>query len=539
MATGAIFTLVVNDGRQDNLLNASDLLKDRLSALARLNIDTPKYVPSLTDIEKTHVLFFNAHFKPFVAIGFEYQKLQPSSTATLNSTVSFSISQFGDFFHDMVLHVRLGPVTAATAANTWRWVSYPGERLMEKTKFSVNGTVLDEYSPQDYKFYREFRLCEDKRVGYDRCMGQQALLPAQVVPVSGLELNNGPNPVGSFGASTVTGVDESTGLWVQVSDGYQTVKTGTAHMDQSSANGHQRTDVLELTVPLIFWFNELPQLAIPAISIPYGTRFVEFEVTTLANLARGVVVTGNGGVGNSVAATLSVTGADFSVCNLYVNNIFVNPEIHDIFVKRIGFNLIRVHRKQVNRVTSCALGEQLMNNFKWPIETIYFGFRDVTRNQVTTGALSYLDHWHSFGQAFSVVNSTTLASTHVLTYQYNKLLPVVQSITVSAQGINVYADIPALLFNQYVPWAYGAKINTPKDPGVYCVTFNLYPGVYQPSGHINVSRAREFYIKYDNTIPTTARNLGVAITSADLMATARAINFLLISDGSAVLRYST
>jgi hypothetical protein len=30
--------------------------------------------------------------------------------------------------------------------------------------------------------------------------------------------------------------------------------------------------------------------------------------------------------------------------NLYTNNIFVHPAIHDIYIKKIGFTLVRVHR---------------------------------------------------------------------------------------------------------------------------------------------------------------------------------------------------
>jgi hypothetical protein len=31
--------------------------------------------------------------------------------------------------------------------------------------------------------------------------------------------------------------------------------------------------------------------------------------------------------------------------SLYVNNIFTHPAIHDIYIKRIGFFLVRVHRR--------------------------------------------------------------------------------------------------------------------------------------------------------------------------------------------------
>ena len=64
------------------------------------------------------------------------------------------------------------------------------------------------------------------------------------------------------------------------------------------------------------------------------------------------------------------------------------------------------------------------------------------------------------------------------------------------------------------------------------INFCLYPGTYQPSGHINVSRAREFYLQYDSSYVTSS-------DAAELIVNAVAINFLLISDGSATLRYAT
>jgi hypothetical protein len=64
------------------------------------------------------------------------------------------------------------------------------------------------------------------------------------------------------------------------------------------------------------------------------------------------------------------------------------------------------------------------------------------------------------------------------------------------------------------------------------INFCLYPGTYQPSAHINISRAREFYIQYTSSIIST-------VVNGTLIIVGIAINFLLVSDGSAVLRYST
>ncbi len=56
---------------------ATELLNQRIQdiscARAKSGLDP---TPTLSDIEKTHVLFVNAHFKPFASIGFEYNRVK-------------------------------------------------------------------------------------------------------------------------------------------------------------------------------------------------------------------------------------------------------------------------------------------------------------------------------------------------------------------------------------------------------------------------------------------------------------------------------
>ena len=114
-------------------------------------------------------------------------------------------------------------------------------------------------------------------------------------------------------------------------------------------------------------------------------------------------------------------------------------------------------------------------------------------------------------------------------------------IGIKAHGVKIYDDeFTADFYSTYLPWRYGNNVVTPEDPGAHLINFCLYPGEYQPSGHINVSRAREFYFKYySSVINNKANNGSPSCPSATLQIVASAINFLLISDGSAILRYST
>ena len=111
--------------------------------------------------------------------------------------------------------------------------------------------------------------------------------------------------------------------------------------------------------------------------------------------------------------------------------------------------------------------------------------------------------------------------------------PSFDVIGLKAHGIELYKEFPGKFYNSYLPYHYGSdKLRTPEDTGKFFLPFNFYPGTYQPSGHINVSRAREFYFSYSSSTITNVNN-------AEVFFMGTAINFLLISDGSAILRYST
>lgn len=616
MATGGIFQLITNDGRQDRMLMATSLLNRRLNLITQARMADSMVAdptPTLADVEKTHIIFTNAHFKPFAAIGYEYNKVRAAAgNPSLGQEVQFSIPQFGDFFHDMVLHVKLRqPTLTSTAADVsdapaMRWCTYPGERLMKKVQFEVNGNPLDEYTSHAMNFYREFQVGADKKVGWDRCVGQEVPHDGYVDQADWV--NNGAAP--AVGAHR---------FHSRVSDGAQ---TPSGQKDISSAGD------LELFIPLLFWCNKDPRLAVPSVAIPYGQRFINITLADQTELVN--YVPRGASTWSAPDGSIDESKNLVRTIELYINNIFVNPEVHDIFIKRIGFNLIRVHRQQLHTTTSSG-EELLLQQLKWPTESLFVGMKVKEYNSsVTYERAEHLDKWHTFSQtvntsfaedgwsadqSFSLVDTvadstitvadagtglvtitqgtgtldyTTVvnvgdlvtvvatggatliqrvvavtASTVVLdivedaafdavgalagvvvtsvtltrpvekTSTVAVCSPTLDTVTIKAHGISIYSDFPSGFYNSYIPLHYGGpNINTPKDCGALMITFCLYPGTYQPSGHINISRAREFYLEYTSSVIDSN-------TEGTLVVIASALNFLLISDGSAVLRYST
>lgn len=651
--------------------------------------------------------FVNAHFKPFAALGYEYNKVQNTAgSPRFGNNVTFSIPQFGDFFHDMVVHTTLNQVTtsvgvvpnvnalpllasvgttsalrsvqgalenppaldpatglpvsvsgmfvvdaspiAATrlaassaglssyelkivtrsyvdcagtvlisgdaAQNFVRYCDLPGLRLFERVKFDVNGNPLDEYDTLTYLYHDKFTVQPNKRVGWNRLVGQEVPIVAvsDLVSIDNVECLCSP------------GLDLQ-GNAVGAPEGNDTARQQTLVV-----NGPQTPKLvqpqLEMWIPLLFWFNMDPRLSIASVSIPYGQRMIDIQLADRSKLlylapgnlflqtrcecftlAMDGVAPESYGYGDNVFANAIAHGASDSVINyqvtthrepvlalnseitdanskdislvLYINNIFVNPEIHDIYIKRIGFSLIRVHRIQRDAVSN-PTEDKLLSNLKWPVETMYVAARP-TYNVKDVNLSQHRD-WHYFSRlhnehvyekccdqvvspvlltyttgtntnAVKVVEdsqfealSSGYVNTNAISLNKDFVYPVsertIDRVRVAAHGIPIYNDFSSRFFSDYSPYIWGGRnLATPDDQGALMVNFCLYPNTYQPSGHLNISRAREFYFQYTSSYigRTDSNNAtddysavnGESIRDAELLILAIAINFLLISDG--------
>ncbi len=671
MSTGAIFIIIANDGKQDNMLMATALLQKRLEQIIQYRVASGlDPVPTLLDIERTHILFVNAHFKPFAAMGFEYSsaKVQAGS-AQLGGESTFSIPQYGDFFADMALHVILSAGTFSYTSSAYssfdqefaqnftpciQYCDYPGERLCSLYTFAVNGTNLDQYDTNSMVFWRERRLPVNKIAGYNTLVGQDNGTDVEARYVNANVCSGNVQYTGSFSGGlqpAVSAPRAAASQRLKMYTGAQTplippstlvpIADAAATAATTFFSSSVTIPALEMFIPLQFWFNMDLRLAIPSVSIPYGQRFLTMTINTVDKLLYRRLrmpdgMTAAAASGYSVGlGTISVLPT-ITTFELLINNLFVNPEIHDIFIKRVGFTLIRVHRIQSFQTTNSGSNENLLSNFKWPIELMYIGARPkliesagdittsanvvLTSSNLTTAfpnptsqpwelagttAVPARTCWWKF-QNFGIqqyvtaenvlsvalangtnalsspssfyttaasttasiatlglvmADATSLEATPVTSvaaqptpipggsnpgtfggslvpltnYAYGAVpSSLILQISVKAHGVSLYQLYNVQFYQAYLPFTFGnLNVNATADAGHVMVMFAAYPGTYQPSGHINVSRAREFYL---------IANLSTLVNSTNqctLYVEAQAENFLLVSDGSAVLRYTT
>jgi Large eukaryotic DNA virus major capsid protein/Major capsid protein N-terminus len=361
MASGGPFVIVTNTGVQDKLLTAYNLLKARINAII-INKD-PSYteqdllslpeggylninenvLPSLNEIEKTHNVFVNSVYKPHIPLAFEYIKVGYSAPK-FGQKIEYMLPQVGNFINDMALHIRIKGLKAKDPRDRVRYVAFLGHRLLENVQFTVNSqNIIDEYTTDDYNSYYQHEVLPEKKVGWLRGVGQE---------------------IPNLGYITSDPLFDMHREYRWIGNGNQTLKY--SH------------DSIDLFVPLLFWFKNIKN-AIPSHIIPWGQTQIQVKLADISDI---VGFADYGGGGAYYEPTIEL-------CDLYINNIFTVPEIYELYAKKYTFSLIRVHRHHKEQITSNAehTYEALLNNLKWPTESLYFSFRP--RNN-----LNFSQYWY-------------------------------------------------------------------------------------------------------------------------------------------------
>ena len=198
--------------------------------------------------------------------------------------------------------------------------------------------------------HQKFKITPAKEVGWKRLVGQEVPIDAYTDLMSVAGQSAYPAGAGNVSSLAGTAVTASAASPVAVQ---------TARKLQQVVNGAQTPKAvqpaLEMWVPLIFWFNKDVRLSIASVSIPYGQRYITVDIEDQSKMLfvapgnlflrlKTEVVTNADGTAAGIAVTdykefttltpvLAAgstidTTQQVSHMELYINNIFVNPEIN-------------------------------------------------------------------------------------------------------------------------------------------------------------------------------------------------------------------
>lgn len=532
MSLGAVFKLVLRDERFDRFFTASDYLRKRLDEIRndrkkRKDAGEQGYTniqPTFIDIERTHILYVHGAYRPYVAIASEYTRVKPSGDGTAaiglsGSTLQFTFPIFGHFTSDMVLHLRFKAIGNAQAAAAQapptaqvpllRYCAYPGLRALKRVELKSDSVLIDDYTTDDAVSFGKFFVHADQRIGWDRCHGQQEERQA---------IYSGNGFMGTL----------------LYRDGPQTPKLFQEEVD--------------MFIPLQFWITRDASHAMLNDMISNTQRTITIEVAPLTQLIQALVPAPlpMPAIDNITPIGYTEVPLPFSKlpieADLYVNGLYTNPEIHDIFASRIGFSLVRVHRRQTTQLQAPA-DRFLLDQLKFPAEFLMVGMRD-------RKLAADFDRWWLMGTRVPKTKSTQLMVPAMI---WNKALQICQlvcreateistlesftsTIGITAHGIEIYPQLPAAFYNAYMPIRYAdnTMVVSPVDTSEFLVNFCLYPGKFNPSGYYNLSAGRELYIDYSTKSSLTDFTSG----QYEMVISMSALNFLIRKGDKLSLKYA-
>lgn len=472
------------DSKAGDVLVDAKALADRIKKLR-----SGQYEDVLSAINKTNLIHVYSEYRQSIQIANEYVKHQSMKTVNWGGDATFELTDIGHFWSDMVVNIKIGSMGVdisdrdlIVTADKYFYCDYPGVRLLESVEMTVDGNPIDKYTSDDVLFYQNFEVPPHKRTAWNRCIGQE-------------------QPKVGYKYYDNDAVREQTFIL----NGPQTLRPYQPELD--------------LWIPLQFWFNKGIENALCSggTATTSGQRYITIKLAKVTDIVNKVKYDGTSdGVEFQPPPILS--------CSLYVNHVIINSDIYDIFLDTIYFTVARLHHS-MSVVVNNPTDSIWLNQFKYPTEHLYCGFRPLSQK------VSF-DGWYKFTRfnpksimAPILYYRKNSAAARVIGVPlvYDDSLPVVDSMGVSLGGKDrrLYDMTSTTFYNGFTPLRDGAIV-APDDPGMFLIQFNQKQLGNDITGFIDLSKIRNMHIDYTSSF-IDVDNM------AELVVSSRAINFLVIS----------
>lgn len=536
-------------------------------------------LPSMNEIEKSHSVFINSSYKPSVPLSSEYIKI-PYSNPKYNTKILFQMPQIGQFTNDCMLHIRLSPMSVKNPIDRIRYVALLGHRLVKHVRFLVgNGGVVDEYGTDDYNAYLQYEVKPEHKIGYLRNIGQEIPKSGYIVGDPTMDMFQEYKTVGD-GNQTLKYRHESVDLLIPILFWFKDTRNalpqlpwgklqieveladdidiigffdGTGEMGSGGGYNAPIIEFCDLYVNQLF--------TLPEVFSLYSRKFVfsiirthraHKEVIKVENSKEYKIMLNNLKWPTELIFASFRPRANLALSQYWFKNCKLTEKSYKIPV--MAKNSVTVINATtdisipatINTVTIASTSSlSTVNDFYKNYDLVITGGRgyntlNIENNNYTvsvyTASTKTIRITTSWYQNAIPDNTTTfelftpqLAVNNVTYYQED---PVVDTISLSVHDIDIFKDTTNSFYNSYLASKY-KNLNTPDDRGMYLIPFCSYPFNHNPSGSLNISIARELYIKFTSCAISNSYPV-------DLIVLARTINFLLVdsSSGGLHLKYS-
>jgi hypothetical protein len=409
------------------------------------------------------ITFFKVVYRRHTNFAIESIEQTFNGTAAFGRKCTATISRNGDLIHKMYLQTTL-PAQTGAASQYFKWAENVGHALIKNVEVEIGGQKIDKHYGDWLNVWSELTVTEDQREGFDRMIGADLCRAANA--------ENG-NAADAFAAG-------------------------------SSLSA--RT----LYIPLQFWFNRNPGLALPLIALQYHEVKINFDLRPLTEIS-----------GHTTNGTVYAAGSgSLSSTSLWVDYIYLDTDerrrfaqvSHEYLIEQLQFT----GEETVTRTSKTAT-----LNFNHPVKELVW---------VAQGDDHIAEHmYNTYGTQPKTSNDDEQDGRfHDRIYgdgAGGRTLNPVSAAKLQLNGHDRFSERGGDYFNFVQPYQHHTR--TP-CVGINVYSFALNPEDHQPSGTCNFSRIDNASLQLTMQ-DTTSRKLRVYAVN---------YNVLRIMSGMGGLAYS-
>jgi hypothetical protein len=407
--------------------------------------------------------------------------------------VTCTIQRNGDLIYRIYLQATLPKVTLQSTDGSgaqFRWLNWVGHNLVKNVELEIGGQRIDKHYGDWLQIWNELTQEAGKQAGYAKMVGNVPQLVNLLVQ-GGEDCDN----------DCSGGEPNSSNEFLMCAPEYT------------------------LYIPLQFWFNRNPGLALPLIALQYHEVRINLEFNDLRNLCFDQTPA----ITNTHTIRDRVASAGLVAASLYVDYIYLDTDERRKFAQVSHEYLIETLQFTGGEsITSSS--NKLKLNFNHPCkELIWVVQRDsfVSCDDTVIAPwkgqqpFNYSDWWDRavLESGYSVTRVEGLAGNN----------PTVTAL-LQLNGHDRFQVREGRYFNEVQPYQHHTNVPA---VGINVYSFALQPEQHQPSGTCNLSRI-------DNTtlLLTVSNNAVGTATSATVRVYATNYNVLRIMSGMGGLAYS-
>jgi len=453
------------------------------------------------------ITFFKSVFKRHTNFAMISREQPLNGDPWFGRTFECRIDRAGDLIEGMMFKVKLPAVTCSSGS--CRWVDNIGFILFDYVELRIGQVTIDKHYGEWMYIWNQLTV-KNNRKGYKDLIGQQYLEPR----LQGATIF-------STGTSTDTDIGN---LFIPSEHQLQTLKAN-----------HPATT---LHVPMQFWFQDNPGLAIPLLALEHENLKLVGKIRPLTDLVIGH---------DNITVPSSTT--DFLTC--YIDYIILDSDERKKYKNECLTYLIdQVQYNGAEDFNTDSDGsksdQELKFNFTGPCKELIWTVQNkdfINPTDVKNGADTKLN-WTNYETIWLDTKLTTAGDTgsDIWDSQDKKrnYLEAARNPITSAKirlnNVDRFVARTGKYFNKIQPLKHHSNI--PENHGINVYSFALHPEESQPSGSCNMSMVSEasiiMSVDFDPSETTTVSSA----LSCQFKIYALRNNILRFANGRAELAYN-